>query len=40
LADELIKSGYELVAVYFDGLKGWKESGQEIEEKEAAKHEN
>ncbi|HEX9974598.1 MAG TPA: rhodanese-like domain-containing protein [bacterium] len=40
LAYELIKAGHELVAVYFDGLKGWNESGQKIEGKEAAKHEN
>ncbi|MCU0643045.1 MAG: rhodanese-like domain-containing protein [bacterium] len=40
LAAELIKSGHGLVAVYFDGLNGWKASGQEIEGKEAAKIEN
>jgi rhodanese-related sulfurtransferase len=37
LAYELIIAGYELVAVYFDGLDGWKKSGNEIEGKEAGK---
>ncbi len=39
LAHELIIAGYELVAVYFDGLDGWKKSGNEIEGKEAGKDE-
>ena len=39
LAHELIIAEYELVAVYFDGLDGWKKSGNEIEGKEAGKSE-
>jgi len=35
LADELIIAGYELVAVYFDGLNGWKNSGKVIRGREA-----
>lgn len=35
LAYELIISEYELVAVYFEGLNGWKNSGNEIGEREA-----
>ncbi len=34
LAHELIIAGYELVAVYFDGLNGWKKLGYDIEGKE------
>ena len=30
LASELVAAGYPLVAVYFDGLNGWKKSGYEI----------
>lgn len=40
LAFELLNAGFELVAVYFDGLNGWKQAGHEIEGKEAAKHED
>jgi rhodanese-related sulfurtransferase len=40
LAHELILAGYDLVAVYFDGLDGWKKSGYEIGEREASKNEN
>lgn len=40
LAYELIKAGYGLVAVYFEGLKGWQASGQAIEGKEAERHDN
>lgn len=40
LAFELIRSGFELVAVYFDGLEGWKQAGYEIEGKEAKKNED
>jgi rhodanese-related sulfurtransferase len=39
LAHELIILGYELVAVYFDGLDGWKKSDNEIEGKGAGKSE-
>lgn len=40
LAYELGIAGYELVAVYFEGLKGWQQAGHEIAGKEAARHEN
>lgn len=40
LAQELIIAGYESVAVYFDGLNGWKKSGYEIEGKEVKVNEN
>jgi len=39
LAHELILAGYELVAVYFDGLNGWKKSGNKIEGKETDRNE-
>lgn len=39
LAHELMIAGYVLVAIYDDGLKGWKKSGNEIEGKETAKNE-
>ena len=39
LAHELTIAGYDLVAVYFDGLDGWKKAGNEISGKEAAKSE-
>jgi len=39
LAHELIIAGYELVAVYFDGLSGWKNSGNEVDGKEVDKNE-
>lgn len=39
LAYELIIAGYELVAVYFDGLDGWKKSGNQVEGKEADNNE-
>lgn len=39
LAHELIIAEYELVAVYFDGLNGWKSSGNEIGGREASKNE-
>jgi len=38
LAYELIIAGYEVVAVYFDGLAEWKKAGNEIEGKEAEKN--
>ena len=37
LAHELIIAEYELVAVYFDGLNGWKKSGNEIGGREHTK---
>ena len=39
LANELMIAGYELVAVYFDGLNGWKNSGNEVGGREVAKNE-
>lgn len=38
LAYELIIAGHEVVAVYFDGLTGWKKAGNEIDGKEAEKN--
>lgn len=37
LAHALIHAGYELVAVYFDGLDGWKKSGYDIVGEEVGK---
>jgi len=34
LAREIVAAGYELVAVYFDGLNGWKKSGNAVEGQE------
>lgn len=31
LAREIVTAGYELVAVYFDGLNGWKKVGNAVE---------
>lgn len=39
LAYELTIAGYELVAIYYDGLSGWEKSGNEIEGKEAENNE-
>ena len=39
LAHELIIAEYELVAVYFDGLNGWKNSGNEVGGRDRAKNE-
>lgn len=39
LAHELLIAGYQLVAVYFDGLNGWKSSGYEIGGREARRDE-
>lgn len=38
LAHELIIAGYDLVAVYFEGLNGWIKSVNEIAVKEANNH--
>jgi len=38
LAHELIRAEYALVAVYFEGLNGWKNSGNKIGEREASKN--
>ena len=40
LAHELIIAGYDLVAVYFDGLNGWKNSGNEVGGRETSTNEH